>query len=109
MLPALSKSKGRGFRWRTSSSTAHIVGRAGDPNATLSLLPVCAAAPVSYGAVMTNNLEILGQFMYPADAYRRLLDLLRSGLLDIRPIRPRVFPLTALPEAMEAAAGSGQS
>jgi alcohol dehydrogenase len=45
--------------------------------------------------------------MYPASAYRRLLDLLRSGLLDIRAIRPRVFPLAALPEAMEAAATAG--
>lgn len=58
---------------------------------------------------MLNNLEILGQFMYPAGAYRRLLDLLRSGLLDISPIRPRVYPLTALPDAMEAAATAGIS
>jgi alcohol dehydrogenase len=56
---------------------------------------------------MLNNWEIIGQFMYPARAYRRLLDLLRSGLLDIRAIRPRVYPLAALPEAMEAAAGAG--
>jgi alcohol dehydrogenase len=97
-----------------------MVGRAGDPNATLSALyslrrggrlvlmgSMTSELPVSYGAVMMNNLEILGQFMYPTDAYRRLLDLLRSGLLDIRPIRPRVFPLMALPEAMEAAAAAG--
>jgi len=45
--------------------------------------------------------------MYPASANRRLLDLLRSGLLDISPIRPRVYPLEALPEAMEAAASAG--
>jgi hypothetical protein len=45
--------------------------------------------------------------IHVSDAYRRLLDLLRSGLLDIRPIRPRVFPLAALPEAMEAAAVAG--
>jgi hypothetical protein len=37
--------------------------------------------------VMLNSWEILGQFMYPASAYRRLLDLLRSGLLDISAIR----------------------
>ena len=36
-----------------------------------------------------------------------LLDLLRSGLLDISPIRPRVYPLAALPEAMEAASSAG--
>jgi alcohol dehydrogenase len=57
--------------------------------------------------LMANNWEIIGQFMYPADAYRRLLDLVRAGLLDISPIRPRVFTLTALPQAMEAAAKAG--
>jgi alcohol dehydrogenase len=63
--------------------------------------------PVPYTSLMLNNWEIIGQFMYPAGAYRRLLDLLRSGLLDITPIRPRVYPLEALPEAMEAAASAG--
>ncbi len=45
--------------------------------------------------------------MYPEGAYRRLLDLLRSDLLDITPIRPQVYPLAALPDAMEAAASAG--
>ncbi len=63
--------------------------------------------PVPYLTVMLNSLEILGQFMYPARAYGRLLDLLRSGLLDISPIRPLVYPLPALPDAMEAAATAG--
>ena len=63
--------------------------------------------PVPYTTLMLNSWEIIGQFMYPASAYRRLLDLLRSGLLDISPIRPRVYPLEALPEAMEAAASVG--
>jgi len=63
--------------------------------------------PVPYLTVMMNSLEIIGQFMYPASAYRRLLDLLRNGLLDIGSIRPRVYPLAALPEAMEAAATAG--
>ena len=62
---------------------------------------------VPYTTLMLNSWEIIGQFMYPAGAYRRLLDLLRSGLLDIRRIQPRVFPLAALPEAMEAAATAG--
>jgi alcohol dehydrogenase len=56
---------------------------------------------------MLNNWESLGQFMYPADAALRLLDLVRSGLLDIRKIRPRSYPLAALPAAMEAAAEAG--
>jgi alcohol dehydrogenase len=63
--------------------------------------------PLPYTTVMLNNLEIVGQFMYPAGAYLRLLGLLRNGLLDVSPIRPRVYPLAALPEAMEAAATAG--
>jgi alcohol dehydrogenase len=94
-----------------------MVGQAGDPNATLAALntlrrggrlvlmgSMTTALPVSYMQLMANNLEIMGQFMYPIDAYRRLLDLLRTGRLDISPIIPKVFPLAALPEAMEAAA-----
>jgi hypothetical protein len=42
--------------------------------------------------------------VYPASAYRSLIELVRAGLLDLRAIRPSVFPLAALPEAMEAAA-----
>lgn len=41
--------------------------------------------------------------MYPPDAYRRLLDLVRAGMLDLKAIIPRVFPLSELPKAMEAA------
>jgi hypothetical protein len=52
---------------------------------------------------------ILGQFMYPASAYRSLIELVRAGLLDLRAIRPSVFPLAALPEAMEAAAAAAAS
>jgi alcohol dehydrogenase len=97
-----------------------MVGQAGDPNATLAALhslrrggrlvlmgSMTVDLPVPYTALMLNSWEIIGQFMYPADAYRRLLDLLRSGLRDIAPIRPRVYPLAALPEAMEAAAAAG--
>jgi alcohol dehydrogenase len=97
-----------------------MVGQARDPNATLAALrslrrggrlvlmgSMSAPLPLSYMELMANNWEIIGQFMYPADAYRRLLDLVRASLLDIRAIRPRVFPLSALPEAMQAAAAAG--
>jgi alcohol dehydrogenase len=107
-----------------SGGGAHIafdmVGQAKDPNSTLAALhslrrggrlvlmgSMTTELPVSYTLLMLNSWEIIGQFMYPAGAYRRLLDLLRSGLLDISPIRPRVYPLAALPEAMEAAATAG--
>jgi alcohol dehydrogenase len=53
---------------------------------------------------MTNNWEVLGNFMYPPDAYVRLLALLRAGLLDVRAVRTRIYPLESLPEAMAAAA-----
>jgi alcohol dehydrogenase len=97
-----------------------MVGQARDPNATLAALhslrrggrlvlmgSMTVDLPVPYTTLMLNSWEIVGQFMYPAAAYRRLLELLRSGLLDISPIRPRVYPLAALPEAMEAAATAG--
>jgi alcohol dehydrogenase len=97
-----------------------MVGQAGDPNATLAALhalrrggrlvlmgSMTTALPVPYTLLMLNNWEILGQFMYPAWAYRRLLDLLRCGLLDISAIRPRVFPLASLRDAMDAALAAG--
>jgi alcohol dehydrogenase len=60
--------------------------------------------PINYMLMMFNSLEIIGNFMYPHDAYLRLLALLRSGQLDLKPIVPKVFPLTELPQAMELAA-----
>jgi alcohol dehydrogenase len=103
---------------------AHIafdmVGQAGDANATLAALnslhrngrlvlmgSMTTPLPLSYSDMMRNNWEIIGQFMYPADAYRRLIDMLRAGLLEIGAIRPRSFPLAELREAMEAAATAG--
>jgi alcohol dehydrogenase len=97
-----------------------MVGGAGDPRSTLAALTslrrngrlvlmgsMTVDLPVPYTAVMLNSWEILGQFMYPASAYRRLIALIHGGLLDLRAIRPHVFPLAALPEAMEAAASAG--
>lgn len=97
-----------------------MVGQAGDANATLAALhslrrggrlvlmgSMTVPLPLSYSDVMRNDWEIIGQFMYPAAAYRRLIGLVRAGLLDISAIRPRSFPLAALPEAMEAAAQAG--
>ncbi|MGQ7932489.1 zinc-binding dehydrogenase [Paraburkholderia sp. D1E] len=97
-----------------------MVGQAGEPSSTLSALSalrrggrlvvmgsMTVPLPVSYMQLMFHNLEIIGNFMYPADAYRRLIELVRGGLLDINPIVPRIFPFSALPEAMEAAAKAG--
>ena len=97
-----------------------MVGGARDPNATLAALrslrrmgrlvlmgSMSTPLPLSYMELMANSWEIIGNFTYPVDAHRLLLDLVRAGLLDIGAIRPRTFPLSALPEAMEAAATAG--
>ncbi|MFM0608196.1 zinc-binding alcohol dehydrogenase family protein [Paraburkholderia sediminicola] len=94
-----------------------MVGNARDPNLTLAALRGLAQGgrlvlmgsmtvplPIPYTEVMLNGWEILGQFMYPRDAYRRLLDLVRSGQLHLAALHARVYPLAELPEAMEAAA-----
>jgi alcohol dehydrogenase len=97
-----------------------MVGNAADPNATLAALhslkrggrlvlmgSMTTPLPVPYTMMMLNSWEILGQFMYPASAYRRLLELVRSGLLNLSPFQPQLYPLADLPQAMEAAANAG--
>lgn len=96
-----------------------MVGQAADPNATLAapgalrrggrlvlMGSMTVPLPVPYIQLMTNDLEIIGQFMYPADASRRLLDFVSAGLLNISAIVPKVFGLADLPQAMEAAANA---
>ncbi len=96
-----------------------MVGGATDPRSTLAALmslrrggrlvimgSMTVELPIPYTTVMLNDWEILGQFMYPARAYRRLLDLFRGGLLDLRAVRPRIFALPDLRAAMDAAASA---
>jgi alcohol dehydrogenase len=64
------------------------------------------ANSLTYGEVMLNNWEIIGNFMYPPDVFRRILSLVRSGLLDLNEIQLNVFPLSQLPVAIEAASKS---
>jgi alcohol dehydrogenase len=54
--------------------------------------------------MMFNNLEIIGNFMHPQNAYLPLLALVRSGQLDMSPIKPKVFSLSDLLPAMDHAA-----
>ena len=97
-----------------------MVGNASDPRSTLAALTslrrngrlvlmgsMTVDLPIPYAMVMLNNWEVLGQFMYPASAYRRLIELVRGGLLDIGALRPKVFSMPALAEAMDAAAEAG--
>ena len=107
-----------------AGGSAHLsfdmVGQARDPNATLAALhslgrggrlvlmgSMSTDLPIPYTQLMLNNWEILGQFMYPADAYRRLLDLVRGGLLNLSVLRPLEYALADLPAAMDAAATAG--
>ena len=62
---------------------------------------------LNYLQVMFNNLEVVGNFMHAQNAYLPLLALVRSGRLDLRPIRPNVFALSDLDQAMEAAGKAG--
>jgi alcohol dehydrogenase len=97
-----------------------MVGNAKDPNSTLAALGAlhrggrivlmgssAAPVPINYLQVMFNNLEIIGNFMHASNAYLPLLALVRSGQLDLRPIRPNVFALSDLDHAMEAAGKAG--
>jgi alcohol dehydrogenase len=97
-----------------------MVGNAKDPDSTLSalfsLLPggrlvimgsMTVDLPVPYTWVMLNSLSVLGNFMYPKDALRKMLELVKSGQLLLNVIEPRVFPLAELDQAMDAAAAAG--
>jgi alcohol dehydrogenase len=90
------------------------VGNAKDPNSTLATLgslyrwgrivlmgSSMAPIPINYMQMMFNNLEIIGNFMHPQNAYLPLLALVRSGQLDMSPIRPKVFSLPDLLPAMD--------
>jgi alcohol dehydrogenase len=94
-----------------------MVGGAADPSSTLAALhslrrggrlvlmgSMSVELPISYLQLMLNSLEIIGNFMHPADAYRHVLALVHRGGLDLTAITPKIFPLAELPAAMEAAA-----
>jgi alcohol dehydrogenase len=96
-----------------------MIGRAKDPHATLAGLrslrrggrlvlmgSLEVPLPIDYREVMMNDFEIIGQFMYPGDAFRRLFELVRGGLLDLRAVTARAFPLAQLPAALDAAAAA---
>ena len=93
-----------------------MVGKAKDPNSTLAALgslyrwgrlvlmgSITAPIPIDSLTMMFNNLEIIGHFMYAENAYLPLLALLRSGQLNLSPIKPKVFRLRDLQQAMEYA------
>lgn len=94
-----------------------MVGNARDPNMTLAALRSLARGgrlvlmgsmavdlPIPYTDMMLNSWEIIGQFMYPRDAYRRLLALAETGALSFGALRPVIFGMTQLDTAIERAA-----
>ncbi|MGU7768730.1 zinc-binding dehydrogenase [Burkholderia sp. MR1-5-21] len=96
-----------------------MVGNARDPNMTLAALrslgregrlvlmgSMAVDLPVPYTEVMLNGWEIIGQFMYPRDAYRRLLSLAGAGALDFGALRPVVYGIARLEAAIDRAAGA---
>ena len=94
------------------------VGNATDPNSTLAALgslrrggrlvlmgSMTGPLPLSYGDLMVNDWEVIGNFMYArTDALLRLPALVRSGLLDLDLVSISSFDLKDLPEAMRRAA-----
>jgi alcohol dehydrogenase len=97
-----------------------MVGGAADPSSTLAALnslrrggrlvlmgSMTVDLPVPYMQLMINSLEIIGNFMHPADAYRGVLAMARAGRLDLTAITPKVYPLVQLPAAMAAAEQAG--
>jgi alcohol dehydrogenase len=105
----------------TSNGGAHLafdmIGRASDANSTLAALgalrrrgrlvlmgSMSVSLPLDYGQMLINQWEVIGHFMYSAQDSRRLIGLVRSGLLDLAPVRLQCFGLDDLPQAMDVAA-----
>jgi alcohol dehydrogenase len=63
-----------------------------------------APLPLTYSEVLINNWEIIGRFMYEPSAYRTLIALGRSRLLDLDTVRIKSFCFRDLPAAIDAAA-----
>ena len=59
---------------------------------------------ISFRELLANDWEIVGQFMYDRGAPADLAALVAAGLLDLRKIAMKRFPLARLQDAIEAAA-----
>jgi alcohol dehydrogenase len=65
-----------------------------------------ATAPLelSFGEMLANDWEVVGQFMYERTAPGKLASLAREGLLDLRKVVVTTFKLEDFSRAIEAAA-----
>ena len=97
-----------------------MIGGAQEPGSTLAVLgalrregrlvlmgSLMVDLPVPYLHLMIQGIEIIGNFMHKADAFRNILALARAGHLDLSAIKPIVFSLADLNPAMDAAAAAG--
>jgi alcohol dehydrogenase len=93
-----------------------LLGRASSTSSTLAtlrslkrggrlVLMGSASVPLelSFGEMLANDWEVVGNFMYPRTAPAKLAALVAGGLLDLSPVQISRFPLSRLPEAIKAA------
>jgi len=94
-----------------------LLGQASSTSTTLSTLralrrggrlvlmgSATAPLPLSFGEMLANDWEVVGQFMYDRTAPGELATLARERLLDLSKIVVSRFALEELPRAVEAAA-----
>jgi alcohol dehydrogenase len=97
-----------------------MIGRAGTAHGTLATLnslrrggrlvlmgSMTVPLPLDYAQLLRTGREILGNFMYPRQAPRLLLQLAASGQLDLERIPVVTQPLAQLPDAMRRAEQPG--
>src|ERR1700746_251582 len=93
-----------------------IIGRASDANSTLTALhalrrggrlllmgSMSVKLPIDYAQMLANNWSIIGNFMYPKDAFRRVSALVTTGALDVDRVEITTFPLAELRAAARKA------
>jgi alcohol dehydrogenase len=97
-----------------------LVGDADSPDATLATLGALRRGgrlvlmgsmnvplPIDYAELASSRREIIGNFMYPAGAPARLMQLAASGQLNLERIDIACYPLSDLPAALDHAAERG--
>lgn len=59
--------------------------------------------PVSFGEMLANDWEVIGNFMYSKDAPAQIIKLAGAGLLDLAAVQTKRFALPDLPHAIDVA------
>lgn len=93
-----------------------MVGNASDPSMTLACLrslrhagriilmgSMSVPLPIAYTELMLNSWAIIGNFMYPPEAYRKVLNFFRAGLIPPDAITPIIYGLGDIRVAMNTA------